>query len=277
MCQDKELQDDMTTCVIANCTIKESICMFLKLFEGVDHSINDGCLTEVNYGFTVVKNLTSTACGDPIRDRSHNYIAVSSAFGIISAIFVIQRFAYKFWAKMDYGADDWFTLATIVNGVPVTVMNAYGIGPNGIGRDAWTLTGSQLTNFGRFFYIMEVIYFSEVALIKLALLFFYIRIFPTEGVRRILWATVAFVALYGLCFTFVAIFQCTPVKFYWLKWDGLHHGRCLDINAIAWSNAAISIALDGWMLAIPLWQLRTLNLDWRKKIGVGLMFSVGTL
>jgi hypothetical protein len=31
------------------------------------------------------------------------------------------------------------------------------------------------------------------------------------------------------------------------------------------------------MLAIPLAQLKTLNLHWKKKIGVGLMFCVGTL
>lgn len=49
----------------------------------------------------------------------------------------------------------------------------------------------------------------------------------------------------------------------------------MDINSIAWSNSGISIALDVWMLAIPLSQLKALNLDWRKKIGVGIMFCVG--
>lgn len=39
----------------------------------------------------------------------------------------------------------------------------------------------------------------------------------------------------------------------------------------------MSIALDVWMLAIPLWQLRGLKLHWKKKIGVAAMFIVGTL
>ncbi|KAL3961040.1 hypothetical protein ACCO45_006157 [Purpureocillium lilacinum] len=234
MCTDQKLQDAMTTCVMGNCTIKDAI---------------------------ITKNLTATGCNEPVRDKTSEYVAISNAFGTISAAFVIQRFGYKLWAKLDFGLDDWFTLITIVTGVPSTVINAHGVAPNGIGRDAWTLTLQNITNFGRFFYIMEIIYFAEVSLLKLAMLFFYIRIFPGVGVRRLLWGTIAFVSVFGIIFVF---------------WDGIHQGHCLDINAIAWSNAAISIALDIWMLAIPLWQLRNLNLDWRKKVGVALMFGVGT-
>ena len=51
----------------------------------------------------------------------------------------------------------------------------------------------------------------------------------------------------------------------------------LNKNAIGWANAAISVALDLWMIAIPLWQIRSLNLHWKKKIGVVIMFLVGTL
>lgn len=39
----------------------------------------------------------------------------------------------------------------------------------------------------------------------------------------------------------------------------------------------MSIALDLWILAIPLWQLRSLKMHWKKKVGVALMFCVGTL
>ena len=42
------------------------------------------------------------------------------------------------------------------------------------------------------------------------------------------------------------------------------------------ARAAVSIALDVWMLAIPLAQLPGLKLHWKKKVSVGLMFFVGT-
>jgi hypothetical protein len=195
----------------------------------------------------------------------------------VSAIFVIQRFAYKIWARLDLGTDDWFTLVTLLSGVPSTIITARAVVPNGMGRDIWTLTADQITNFGKFFFIMEINYFFQVASLKLALLFFYVRIFPSALVRRLLWGTIVFTVIFGLTFIFMATFQCTPVEYYWQKWDREHTGSCLNINILAWSNAAISIALDGWMLAIPLWQLNNLNLNWKRKIGVGLMFCVGTL
>jgi hypothetical protein len=46
---------------------------------------------------------------------------------------------------------------------------------------------------------------------------------------------------------------------------------------LVWANAASSIVLDLWMLVLPLSQLRVLQLHWKKKVGVALMFSVGVL
>lgn len=107
----------------------------------------------------------------------------------------------------------------------------------------------------RFFYIMASLYFTQLTLLKLTLIFFYIRVFPAAPVQRLLWGTVAFVVAWGFAFVIVAIFQCQPIHYFWNKWDGLHHGKCLQINAITASNAGISIALDLWILGIPLWQL----------------------
>lgn len=212
-----------------------------------------------------------------MRDRSSKYTIVSNTLGIISALFVIQRFAYKLWAGLDFGWDDWFCLITILSGIPATVFNAHWLPQNGMGRDVWTLTSSQITKFGLGFYVIEVLYFQQVATLKLSLLFFYIRIFPSRPVRRLLWGTVAFVSIWGSVYVFLGIFQCTPISYFWTKWDGTHHGHCMDINALGWSNAGMSIATDIWMLAIPMWQLKTLQLDWRRKVGVGMMFGVGTL
>ncbi|KAL7939382.1 putative PTH11-type G-protein coupled receptor protein [Trichoderma chlorosporum] len=220
-------------------------------------------------------NLTSVVCDQPIRDKSRSYIALSNTFGVFSGVFVLQRLAYKLWAKLGLGPDDWMALATVILGIPSTTISAHGVTKPGLGRDIWTLQPAEITRFGLFFWIMESFYFAEVAMLKLSVLLFYIRIFPSPGVRRLLWGTFIFTTLYGIAFTLVAVFQCTPVKFYWEKWDGLHKGKCLDNNSIAWTNAAISIAIDIWVLVIPLWQLRSLNLDWRRKLGVGVMFCLG--
>ncbi|KAM0551364.1 hypothetical protein ACHAPJ_008473 [Fusarium lateritium] len=221
------------------------------------------------------KNATMTTCGAPIRNRTTDFVVLNDVLSILSGLFVIQRFATKLYWKLPLGLDDCFIMLAMLVGVPCIVINAHGLAPNGMGRDIWTLTSDQITKFGMFFHTMAVLYFAIMTLLKLSLLFFYLRIFPTPAVRRLLWSTVAFTCVFGLVFVFVAIFQCRPISYFWEKWDGEHIGQCANINAVTWSNAAINIALDIWILGIPLSQLRDLNLDWRKKIGVGMMFSVG--
>ncbi|RSM10843.1 hypothetical protein CEP52_003302 [Fusarium oligoseptatum] len=222
MCTNEQLQLEMNVCVKQTCTIKE-------------------LLTTVN--------LTMTSCGAPIRDKSDEYIILSNTFAVITGLFIVQRFASKIYWKLPLGLDDWFMLITF--SFRHSELSHHR-------RDIWTLTPTEITNFGYYFHVMAILYFAQVTLLKLSLLFFYLRIFPTVGVRRTLWAT------------------CQPISYFWKKWDGEHEGHCADLNAITWSNAAISIALDFWMLAVPLSQLKALNLDWKKKIGVGMMFCVGT-
>lgn len=223
-------------------------------------------------------NVSQTTCGHPVRDRSAEYVAFNDVFAIITAIFLIQRFAYKIFDRVSFTADDWSCLSTVVIGTISTVINALYLTKNGLGRDIWTLSYSQITEFGRLFYIQEIVYFSEVGLTKLTLLLFYLRIFSSStAARYLLIATIVVNCMSGFAFTLVAVFQCQPIAHFWQRWDGVHRGSCLNINAISWSNATISIVLDLWMIAIPLYQIRTLTLPWKKRVGVVFMFSVGTL
>ncbi|GAB0132374.1 hypothetical protein EsDP_00000814 [Epichloe bromicola] len=249
LCADQHLLDAVTACVLEACTAKESI-LFMKI--------------------------TSEGCHAPIRDRTRDWIIVSNTLAVISGLFMIQRFGFKLWVKQDLGWDDWSALATIVSGTPSTVINTCGVAANGLGRDVWTLDFSKLYNFSMYFFIIDVLYFLQIALVKLAMLFFFLRVFPARDVRRLLWGTVAFTAVYAIVFFCVGLFSCKPVSYFWTRWDQGQGGTCLDISALAWSNAAIGIALDFWILAIPLWQLKGLKMHWKKKLSVGAMLLLGT-
>jgi hypothetical protein len=195
----------------------------------------------------------------------------------LAAAFVVMRFGFKSTvARLEFGYDDWCVLATLIVIIPSGIVTVTGTVKNGLGRDMWTLTPTEITQMLKYFYIMASLYFTQLTLLKLTLLFFYIRVFPAKEVQRLLWGTIIFTTMWGIAFVVVAIFQCRPISYFWTKWDGLHEGSCLDINAITASNAAISIALDLWILGIPLWQLWGLKLHWKKKVGVALMFCVGT-
>lgn len=214
--------------------------------------------------------------------------------GVIAGFIVVLRIGSKIGLRLGLASDDYAILVTLACGIPSSVMNVRGTGGNGEGKDIWTLPFDMITRFGVYFYTLEILYFAQVMLLKMTLLFFYLQIFPGPA-RKLLWGTVVVNGIFGVSFMLLATFQCTPISFFWDGWDGEHKGKwyvitsltpcdllanrknSLNSNAIGWANAAISIALDLWMIAIPMWQVRNLNLHWKKKVGVAIMLLVGTL
>ncbi|KAK0383981.1 hypothetical protein NLU13_8070 [Sarocladium strictum] len=190
-------------------------------------------------------------------------------------LLALIRMVYKIYMKLDMGLDDWILVLTAATVIPQTVLFTRGTLPNGLGRDIWTLEADQITEFLKYWYIVAIIYFFQTCLIKLAFVAFYMRIFTTRATTRLLWATFVVVALWGLVFVVVGTFVCNPISYLWTQWDGLHKGKCLSDAAYVWANAGSNIALDVWILAIPLWELRKLQLHWKKKVGVALMFGLG--
>lgn len=228
----------------------------------------------------VATNISRTACDFPVRDRSHLLIALGAVFIGIGTIVVIQRLGYKCWAKIPLGPDDWFVLAALVLQISSYAMGRFVSQRNGSGRDIWTLRPHNIYTLFRCYYAQTIIYILTFLFVKLSLVFFYLQIFSTHSVRRVrwvLWATVLFNIFVMIAFVIVSIFQCKPISFYWNRWDGKHKGTCVSISALAWSYTAIQIALSFWLLAIPIWLVRSLKLTRRKKLGVFFMFIVGTL
>ena len=78
----------------------------------------------------------------------------------------------------------------------------------------------------------------------------------------------------GIVYMLVPAFECLPVA---SLWDKTIAGTCLNLPAVIYSGASSAIILDLVIIALPIPELRTLNLDLMKKIVVGLMFSVGSL
>ncbi|KAL1794978.1 hypothetical protein ACET3X_006794 [Alternaria dauci] len=250
ICADARLQGEVEACVMQSCTLKQSL---------------------------TTKNVTSTSCHAPIRYSGESIRASNLILSVVAVVCALSRIIYKaVFSVGELGYDDYSVLVTLVAGVPSVIIIDRAIVPNGLGRDVWTVSFEQITNFVRYLYALEILYFIQIALLKLTLLFFFLRIFPAPMIRRLLWATVAFNCLNGVAFIFAAIFQCRPISFYWTNWDKERSEQCIDINGLVWSNAIISIVLDIWMLALPLYEVFRLQLTWRKKLGVTVMFCVGT-
>ncbi|KZL76211.1 CFEM domain-containing protein [Colletotrichum tofieldiae] len=234
------------------------------------------CILSAIQGSSYAKGVFEATCNKTVRDHSPEYARLTWVLLGLTTFVVAARLIYKSFSSTQLGLDDLFTLLAYLAVLPSFVINVVGLIPAGLGKDIWTLTPRQIESFGYWFYLLEPMYFIQMGLVKMAILCFYMRIFDRAGLGKLLWGTVAFNAINTVVFLLVGIFQCTPISFYWTRWDGEQQGTCININAVAWANAIISIVLDLWMLYLPLSRIRTLNLHWWKKLAVALMFCVGT-
>jgi hypothetical protein len=171
---------------------------------------------------TATKNTTSTLCHAPVRNEGNKIRITNIVVAVVSAACALLRIAYKIFSSgiSELGLDDYAVLVATVMGVPTVVIIDRGIVPNGLAMDVWTVPFGHITDFVRWLYILEILYFLLIATVKLTLLFFFLRIFPKPLIRRILWATIVFDVLYGVAFAITGIFQCRPIRFYWVRSEG---------------------------------------------------------
>lgn len=179
--------------------------------------------------------------------------------------------------RTDIGLDDYLIVISMLGGIAYCALNEAGLVPNGLGKSEWSLSFDQITRVQIYLYATAALYVFDVAVTKLSMLAFYGRLFPTLVVQHLARGTFAFVVLWGTAYGFFSLFQCRPVSYFWTEWDGEHSGKCVGSLRVILSHASLGIAIDVWMIIIPLWQLARLNMDWKKKMGVVLMFLVGTL
>ena len=79
----------------------------------------------------------------------------------------------------------------------------------------------------------------------------------------------------AFAFLIVTIFQCHPLSYAWNK--NIHGGKCINFNSVTWANGAINIFQDLLIIALPIPEVRNLQLERKKKIGLYIMFGLGGL
>jgi hypothetical protein len=252
ICADTETQAAVAQCITSSCTVKESL---------------------------TARNVTATICHEQPRNESESLKAINIAMIVISAVFVALRIGHKLagWRTSRFGLDDFFIVLTFLILLPNTICVAIKLLPNGLGQDIWTVPFDHITEYLRFFYWGEITYIATLPVLKMSFLFFYKHIFSDNKIQQLIVGTMIFDAVWGATIVLVAVFACTPISYFWHQWDHEHQGHCISISAMNWANASLSIALDLWMLAIPLSQLIQLRLSPIKKFGVILMFCLGAL
>lgn len=126
----------------------------------------------------------------------------------------------------------------------------------------------------------EILYVSIILLTKSSILFVYLHIFPLRIMPRLRIAipiTMGVIAAAGIAEIIALCFQCVPAHYFWGRLGVATGGTCFNINAFGWASSAINASMEIWLICLPLPELIKLNLYWKQKLRVCLMFIIGSL
>ncbi|KAI8711273.1 CFEM domain-containing protein [Fusarium sp. LHS14.1] len=193
--------------------------------------------------------------------------------GISAAILFAMRIVSKAVGHIPWGHDDNLILAVF----PVVVaFNVFcQIMPSkGLGLDIWTVRDDDITTFLIYLLSCEFAYAISLGLIKLSILLFFLRIFPSRKFQVVVRWTMGLTILLSFIYLILFLIQRMPLWLFWEGWkDKTPRGVIVDGKAMGISHGALNVALDIWMLILPLSQLLKLGVKFKKKVGVIAMFS----
>ncbi|KAK9799924.1 putative Extracellular membrane protein CFEM domain-containing protein [Seiridium cardinale] len=151
----------------------------------------------------------------------------------------------------------------------------------GFGVHIWNFDWTNGTKLKLLSYTGQLAYIWVQITSKVAILLLYRRVFNVAGSLWFRWTVTALIVyevLHGVIYTFVVLFQCSPVSAFW---DAtVTDAKCLDTGAIIFSGAIMAIAEDLALILLPIPELRKLQVSGRKRWGVAIMFafaSFGTI
>ncbi|KAL4931466.1 uncharacterized protein BDV17DRAFT_289006 [Aspergillus undulatus] len=282
------------TCLIepgvsGTCTdISRGVC--LAQYESVTSCYESHCeLRDYLYAM----NTTNTLCEIPPRRRQSTQIAVGSTFIALATIIMGLRLAGRPPFSDSFGIDDVIGLIAYCTAMVDTAVMLAGV-RIGWGTDMWALSKDEIVQQMKvsppllsvlthpqlkrtqLFYIGILYFYFSVTVTKLAILFFYLRIFTTPTFKKTTYTLMTIISAYAVVVIFQSAFDCTPPSYFWARFDGESQGSCLSYTAFK-VMPPINIALDVVVMVLPLPLLLRLNLPWVKKIRVVCMFSVGLL
>lgn len=248
ICSNAALNAQIETCVTANCTIKEA-------------------LQTQKYSYVT--------CHKEGQDRTAEVWIIGVTFGTLGLFaFGLRCLARLYVGAQSWGMDDWVMCAVILFMIPLCVLSIP-LSQHGLGLDMWFVEFDNITSILYYYFWDEMLYITSLALTKVSILFFYLKVFPKRSFRICVYILIGLNICYALGYDLVLVFQCSPINGAWLSWDGEYDAKCVSINILGWSAAAINIALDLATILLPLPELFQLSMSWKKKVQILLMFMVG--
>ncbi|RKK12349.1 hypothetical protein BFJ71_g3725 [Fusarium oxysporum] len=160
--------------------------------------------------------------------------------------------------------------------IPFTVFTLLAI-HHGIGLATPLFTKDDLSQALKEVFTLHLLYVCGLAAAKTSILFFYLRVFQDTTFRTLVWITHAFNALSTVTLVTLGLTLGRSVTYLLGSTaDSVSNmNKYSNTLKIVLAHCVVNLALDIWMLILPLTQLYNIGLKLNKKINVMAMFGLG--
>ncbi|KAF7522116.1 hypothetical protein G7054_g12243 [Neopestalotiopsis clavispora] len=203
----------------------------------------------------------------------------SCVLGFFSTIIVGLRFWSRKLVGTPWGLDDWLTVASLLAHHAVVVTVGFMTQQGGLGRDIRVIVAEEPEDIAALYKALlaaELFYCFSSSLVKLSLLAFYRRIFPTQRVKIGCWVLGGVTIGWAVSCQIVNLVQCIPLRAFWdfeLRADP--NTKCLDPILFFLANSGVNVVIDFATLFLPIQEILKLHTSKSKKWGIAGVFLLG--
>ncbi|KAH8647201.1 integral membrane protein [Xylariales sp. PMI_506] len=258
-------------CSLTNVTLLEDcLCTNNTLLSGMSTCVQTSC----QFSDQVISGnlLTSMCAAFPIESRVKEVRTVAIVALVLSFVVVSARCAARLQRTGKLWSDDWTAIISalmLIGGAGLELASA----ELGFGLHFWDVYVTKAARLLQIFYTVEILYTWIKLIAKASIILLYMRVFIARWFRLACYGCLTYCALSLIAFTFAIAFQCRPVS---AIWDRFTSGQCLDVNAIGYAGAVLSVVEDVVLIILPIPELRKLQISGRQRLGVGFMFALAS-
>lgn len=206
-------------------------------------------------------------------------LALSYFLTALSTAMVILRFWSRKLSRFGVGLDDWLTVATLLLLYFVLALSVLLVYEGGAGKSISEALREQpmapVTSL-KLLYALEWAYLFASPLMKLSVLAYYWRIFPTQTMRKYIWMLTAVCGIWFVGVLIGNLVECQPISFFWNKLSAPGTGICyFRVEVYLIIVAAPNIVIDVLTIVLPVYEIWHLQLERWKRIAVSGIFVVG--
>ncbi|KAF3395786.1 hypothetical protein F1880_007141 [Penicillium rolfsii] len=213
--------------------------------------------------------------------RGHGVLIVNVVCISLAFLVVMLRLYTRLRITCSAGVDDVLIVIGFAFAIAMVAVTSLASENWGWNRHIWDVPETWLSTVQKLNIVFQIMFSWSSSITKISLLWFCRRLLGAGkgNFKWFNWAFIGamiFVGLSCLMFTFISIFQCSPIKAYWDVSPDYPY-KCLNNGSIVFSASVINIFTDFLVTALPMPLIWSLKLPARQRLAVISIFGLGII